>query len=53
MLTDSLEWVALRLALVDCEFTAHRPEQLVTYLSDLGARLSRAAAPSQAPATHG
>lgn len=52
VLTDSLEWVALRLALVDCEFTAHRPEQLVTYLSDLGARLSRAAAPSQAPATH-
>ncbi|MEU8677003.1 YafY family protein [Streptomyces sp. NPDC048560] len=44
--TDSLEWVALRLALVDCEFTAHGPPQLVEYLSDLGARLARASAPS-------
>jgi len=43
-LPDSLEWVALRLALVDCEFTVHEPERLVTYLSDLGARLSRATA---------
>ncbi|NYE41334.1 helix-turn-helix transcriptional regulator [Streptomyces fulvorobeus] len=40
--TDSLEWVALRLALVDCEFTAHEPPQLVEYLSDLGGRLTRA-----------
>ncbi|MGW2590105.1 helix-turn-helix transcriptional regulator [Streptomyces sp. NPDC001515] len=44
--TDSLEWVAVRLALVDCEFTAHAPPQLVTYLEDLGARLSRAAIPT-------
>ncbi|GAA2458017.1 YafY family protein [Streptomyces pulveraceus] len=44
VLADSLEWVALRLALVDCEFTAHGPPQLVDYLGDLGARLSRAAA---------
>lgn len=44
--TDSLEWVALRLALVDCEFTAHGPPQLVRYLSDLGARLTRASVPS-------
>lgn len=40
--SDSLEWVALRLALVDCEFTAHGPSSLVTYLSELGARLTRA-----------
>lgn len=40
--SDSLEWVALRLALVDCEFTAHEPPQLVEYLSGLGARLTRA-----------
>ncbi|MFD7865880.1 helix-turn-helix transcriptional regulator [Streptomyces sp. NPDC057682] len=44
--TDALEWVAVRLALVDCEFTAHAPPQLVSYLDDLGARLSRAAIPA-------
>lgn len=44
VMADSLEWVALRLALVDCEFTAHQPAQLVEFLSDLGARLTRAAA---------
>ncbi|PZT72362.1 MULTISPECIES: helix-turn-helix transcriptional regulator [unclassified Streptomyces] len=42
---DSLEWLALRLALVDCEFTAHQPPQLVAYLADLGGRLTRAATP--------
>ncbi|MFE7396811.1 hypothetical protein [Streptomyces sp. NPDC057557] len=44
VLSDSLEWVALRLALVDCEFTAHEPPQLVEYLSHLGDRLTRATA---------
>ncbi|MEE1798031.1 transcriptional regulator [Streptomyces sp. NPDC101062] len=44
--TDSLEWFALRLALVDCEFTAHAPAQLTGYLYELGARLTRAAAPT-------
>lgn len=39
---DSLEWLALRLALVDCEFTVHGPPGLVEYVTDLGARLSRA-----------
>ncbi|MFE3600916.1 helix-turn-helix transcriptional regulator [Streptomyces sp. NPDC059096] len=43
--TDSLEWVALRLALVDCEFTAHAPAELTEYLRELGARLTRASAP--------
>ncbi|MFD4593888.1 helix-turn-helix transcriptional regulator [Streptomyces rubiginosohelvolus] len=42
--TDSLEWVALRLALVDCEFSVAGPPQLVAYLEGLGARLTRAAA---------
>ncbi|MFD4234428.1 helix-turn-helix transcriptional regulator [Streptomyces sp. NPDC058542] len=41
--TDSLEWVALRLALVDCEFSAQGPPELVEYLEGLGARLTRAA----------
>lgn len=43
--TDSLEWVALRLALVDCEFSVDGPPQLVAYLEGLGARLTRAAGP--------
>ncbi|MFF2326858.1 MULTISPECIES: helix-turn-helix transcriptional regulator [unclassified Streptomyces] len=43
VLSDSLEWVAVRLALVDCEFTVHEPPQLVEHLGRLGARLSRAA----------
>ncbi|MFF8966191.1 helix-turn-helix transcriptional regulator [Streptomyces globisporus] len=42
--TDSLEWVALRLALVDCAFSVAGPPQLVSYLEGLGARLTRAAA---------
>ncbi|MDX3606340.1 MULTISPECIES: helix-turn-helix transcriptional regulator [Streptomyces] len=41
--TDSLEWAALRLALVDCEFSVEGPPQLVAYLEGLGARLTRAA----------
>jgi predicted DNA-binding transcriptional regulator YafY len=40
---DSVEWLAVRLALVDCEFTVHRPDELVACIRDLGARLSRAA----------
>lgn len=40
---DSPEWLALRLALVDCEFTVHAPTSLTDHLKDLGARLTRAA----------
>ncbi|GAA4915517.1 transcriptional regulator [Streptomyces coeruleoprunus] len=39
---DSVEWLAVRLALVDCEFTVHGPEPLVAYVTELGARLGRA-----------
>ncbi|MEV0317163.1 YafY family protein [Streptomyces sp. NPDC050658] len=39
---DSIEWLAVRLALADCDFTAHEPPELVQYLRDLGARLTRA-----------
>ncbi|MFD5752115.1 helix-turn-helix transcriptional regulator [Streptomyces sp. NPDC127033] len=48
---DSLEWLALRLALVDCEFTAHAPAQLTEYLRELGARLTRASASSASSAS--
>ncbi|MGW2564571.1 helix-turn-helix transcriptional regulator [Streptomyces sp. NPDC001514] len=40
---DSLEWLAVRLALVDCEFTVHGPPSLSDHLTALGARLTRAA----------
>ncbi|MCX4448609.1 helix-turn-helix transcriptional regulator [Streptomyces sp. NPDC087866] len=43
VMRDSLEWVAVRLAMVDCEFTVHQPPRLVAYVADLGGRLSRAA----------
>ncbi|MFJ6464430.1 helix-turn-helix transcriptional regulator [Streptomyces sp. NPDC091387] len=43
VLADSLEWVAVRLALAECEFTVHRPPQLVEHLNELGGRLTRAA----------
>jgi predicted DNA-binding transcriptional regulator YafY len=40
---DAVEWLAVRLALADCEFTVHRPTELVVCVRELGARLSRAA----------
>ncbi|ARZ69606.1 WYL domain-containing protein [Streptomyces sp. HU2014] len=40
---DSLEWVAFRLALLDCEFRVHEPRELIEHLGELGARISRAA----------
>lgn len=39
---DSVEWLALRLALVDCEFTVHSPQPLREYMTDLATRLARA-----------
>ncbi|MFF3323144.1 helix-turn-helix transcriptional regulator [Streptomyces sp. NPDC002889] len=41
---DSIEWLALRLALVDCEFTVHGPPALHDYVTDLATRLTRATA---------
>ncbi|MFJ8887838.1 helix-turn-helix transcriptional regulator [Streptomyces sp. NPDC102402] len=49
---SSLEWVALRLALVDCAFEVHGPPELVEHLGVLGARLSRAASPAPEWAGH-
>ncbi|UPZ29596.1 WYL domain-containing protein [Streptomyces sp. LRE541] len=39
---DAVEWMAVRLAMVDCEFTVHGPAELVSCVRDLGGRLSRA-----------
>ncbi|MEV7884403.1 helix-turn-helix transcriptional regulator [Streptomyces sp. NPDC002817] len=40
---DPVEWMAVRLAMADCEFTVREPEELVRCVRDLGGRLSRAA----------
>jgi predicted DNA-binding transcriptional regulator YafY len=40
---DSVEWMAVRLAMVDCEFTVEEPEELVRCVRELGGRLVRAA----------
>ncbi|WP_329020309.1 helix-turn-helix transcriptional regulator [Streptomyces sp. NBC_00690] len=43
---DSVEWLAVRLALVGCEFRVHSPARLVSYLAELGDRVTRAASGS-------
>ncbi|MFE1453699.1 helix-turn-helix transcriptional regulator [Streptomyces sp. NPDC058735] len=40
---DPVQWVAFRLAMLECDFVVHQPEELVTAVRELGARLSRAA----------
>ncbi|MFE2604185.1 helix-turn-helix transcriptional regulator [Streptomyces mirabilis] len=40
---DSVEWLAVRLAMVDCEFAVRRPAELVECVRELGGRLTRAA----------
>ncbi|MFI9121514.1 helix-turn-helix transcriptional regulator [Streptomyces bikiniensis] len=39
---DSVEWLALRLALVDAPFTVHGPEALRAHVEDLAGRLAAA-----------
>ncbi|GLF99494.1 helix-turn-helix transcriptional regulator [Streptomyces yaizuensis] len=41
--TDTPEWLAMRLALADCEFRVVRPESLITHVGAVAARLARAA----------
>ncbi|MFE0701618.1 helix-turn-helix transcriptional regulator [Streptomyces sp. NPDC058872] len=39
---DSVEWLALRLALMDVDFTVHGPEPLIVHMRALAARLAAA-----------
>ena len=39
---DAVHWLAVRLAMLECEFTVHEPEELVRCVRELGQRLSRA-----------
>jgi predicted DNA-binding transcriptional regulator YafY len=38
---DTLDWLAFRLAMLGCEFEVHEPAELVAYLAELGARITR------------
>lgn len=40
--SDTIEWLAIRLLLLGCEFTVDEPQELRSYLSVLGDRLTRA-----------
>ncbi|GAB3870577.1 YafY family protein [Kibdelosporangium lantanae] len=40
--TDTLEWLAFRLTMLGCEFSVQSPPELVAYLRDMGARVTRA-----------
>ncbi|WP_280673576.1 YafY family protein [Kitasatospora sp. MAA19] len=40
--TDSVEWTAMRLLMLDCEFEVHEPPELIAHLRDLAARANRA-----------
>jgi predicted DNA-binding transcriptional regulator YafY len=40
--TDTLEWLAFRLAMLGCEFEVHEPPELIAYLRAMAARVTRA-----------
>ena len=42
---DTIDWLAVRLALLGCEFTVHEPLELVDHLRRLGSRITRAVTP--------
>jgi predicted DNA-binding transcriptional regulator YafY len=39
---DTLEWLAIRLVTLGCDFDVHEPPELIEYLGALGARATRA-----------
>ncbi|MGW0518730.1 helix-turn-helix transcriptional regulator [Crossiella sp. NPDC003009] len=41
--TDTLDWLAFRLAMLGCEFEVHSPPELAEYLRELAGRVGRAA----------
>lgn len=47
---DAVDWLAVRLAMLGCEFTVHEPEELVRCVRELGERLSRAGSAGEARA---
>ncbi|WP_243715410.1 WYL domain-containing protein [Micromonospora sp. KC207] len=43
---DTIDWLAVRLTLLGCDFTVHEPVELVDHLRQLGSRITRAVATS-------
>ncbi|MEV5898580.1 YafY family protein [Streptomyces sp. NPDC052127] len=48
-----VEWVAMRLATLGCEFSVQEPPELVQCVRELGGRLSRSAGAAETPGTAG
>jgi predicted DNA-binding transcriptional regulator YafY len=42
---DTIDWLAVRLALLGCDFTVHEPVELVDHMRQLGTRITRAVTP--------
>lgn len=41
---ETVDWLAFRLTLLDCDFTVHEPPELIEHLRRLGKRINRAVA---------
>jgi predicted DNA-binding transcriptional regulator YafY len=44
-LEDTIDWLGVRLTLLNCEFTVHEPVELINHLRHLGSRITRAVTP--------
>jgi predicted DNA-binding transcriptional regulator YafY len=42
---DTLDWLAVRLTLLGCDFTVHQPVELIDHMRRLGTRITRAVRP--------
>ncbi|MFI7501271.1 helix-turn-helix transcriptional regulator [Streptomyces sp. NPDC049687] len=51
--SDPVEWLAVRLAMVGCEFSVRAPGELVEHVRELGGRLTRASGATEAHAEPG
>ncbi|TDC43959.1 YafY family protein [Micromonospora sp. KC213] len=42
---DTIDWLAVRLTLLGCDFTVHQPVELIDHMRQLGTRITRAVTP--------
>ncbi|MGN9812508.1 helix-turn-helix transcriptional regulator [Micromonospora sp. BQ11] len=42
---DTIDWLAVRLTMLGCDFTVHQPVELIDHLRQLGTRIARAVTP--------
>ncbi|MEU1120103.1 MULTISPECIES: YafY family protein [unclassified Streptomyces] len=45
--SDSVEWLAVRLAVMDCDFTVHGPRELRACITDMSTRLTHSLRPNR------